>query len=411
MAVFRYAGMRARGGRKVKGLLDADSERDARRLLKQQEIYPTVLERLASVVAARKKKRWNPWVRDYQPPMRERIVFTRQMAGLLAAGFPVTEVLSSIENQIRAGRFREVVASMRNAVNEGQSLSEALGQHARIFPPVYVSLVRAGERGGGGVLDRVFERLAIVMEEERRIKSRLSSAMIYPGIMAVVGGVILFFLIAVVVPKVMIVFKESRQVLPMVTRTLLAISQFVREWGVLTAVGFAGVGGILTWWAGSGSNRSKIEYLFWKMPFLGNFLSKLATMRVCQLLGLLLRSGVPMLSSLQVTADATGFTITRTGILDVAHSVERGDSLADAMRRTGCFQDLAIRMIQAGEQSGNLESMLDRAAALYREEIEHTLERLMLLVEPVIILVMGGVVGYVVVAVLLPIFEMNQFVK
>ncbi|MEO5332646.1 MAG: type II secretion system F family protein [Magnetococcus sp. YQC-5] len=410
MAVFRYEGMRAKGGKQVKGVLDADSERDARRLLKQQEIYPTILERLEATVATKARKRWIPWSREYIPPVRERIVFTRQMASLLAAGFPVMEVLSSVEEQIRTGPFREVVASIRNAVSEGQTLSDALERHGRIFPPIYISLVRAGERGGGGALDIVFERLAVVMEEERRIKSRLVSAMIYPSVMAIVGCIILVFLVSVVVPKVTVVFKESHQVLPLVTRILLAISDFVRDWGIEAGIGLVVLVSLFSWWVRS-SGRPRMERVLWRMPMLGEFLSQVATMRVCQLLGLLLRSGVPVISSLQVTADATGFDITRAGLLEVARAVERGDSLAEALDRSGYFQGLAVRMIQAGERAGNLESMLDRAAVLYREEIEQSTERLMHLVEPAIILIMGGVVGYVVVAVLLPIFEMNQFIK
>ncbi|MEO5347614.1 MAG: type II secretion system F family protein [Magnetococcus sp. YQC-9] len=412
MAVFRYEGMRAGGGRKVKGVLDADSERDARRLLKQQEIYPTLLERLEGGEAPqRTAKRWFWKSRAPLPSMRERIVFTRQMATLLAAGFPVMEVLSSVEEQIRTGPFREVVATIRNDVGEGLSLSEALARHERIFPPLYVSLVRAGERGGGGALDIVFERLAQVMEEERRIRGRLISAMIYPSVMAIVGVMILVFLVTVVVPRVTVVFKETQQSLPMVTRSLLAISDYVRDWGVWSGMALLVAIVLFAAWARSAKGRPKVERWWWRLPLLGELLSMVATMRVCQLLGLLLKSGVPVIGSLQVTSDATGFVTVRNGILEVAKAVERGDSLADALERTGHFQGLAIRMIKAGERSGSLEGMLERAARLHREEIEQTLERLMHLVEPVIILIMGSVVGYVVVAVLLPIFEMNQFIK
>ncbi|GAB0056534.1 Type II secretion system protein F [Candidatus Magnetaquicoccaceae bacterium FCR-1] len=412
MAVFRYEGMRAGGGRTVKGVLDADTERDARRLLKQQEIYPTLLERLeGSETSKRSPRRWSFKRGAPLPPMREKIVFTRQMASLLAAGFPVMEVLSSVEEQIRTGPFREVVATIRNDVGEGLSLSEALGRHERIFPPLYVSLVRAGERGGGGALDTIFERLAVVMEEERRIRARLISAMIYPAVMAIVGGMILIFMMTVVVPKVTTVFKETQQALPMVTRSLLAISDYLRDWGVWSAVALVIGMLVLAGWARSSKGRARLEGVWWRVPLLGELLSSVATMRVCQLLGLLLKSGVPVIGSLQVTADATGFVTVRSGMLEVAKAVERGDSLAEALERTGHFQGLAIRMIKAGERSGSLEAMLERAARLHREEIEQTLERLMHLVEPVIILVMGGVVGYVVVAVLLPIFEMNQFIK
>ncbi|MBF0182576.1 MAG: type II secretion system F family protein [Magnetococcales bacterium] len=411
MAVFRYEGMRAGGGKRVSGVVDADSERDARRLLKQQDLFPTLLEKLDAPKPepAAKSLRWS--FRKRLPPMRERIVFTRQMATLLAAGFPVMEVLAGVEEQIRTGPFREVVATIRNAVSEGQSLSDALAMHGRIFPPMYVSLVRAGERGGAGALEGVFERLAKVMEEERRVRGRLASAMIYPTVMAVVGGLVLVFLLAVVVPKVTAIFSETRQVLPMVTRVLLVVSDFVREWGVVTAVGLLAGGMTFAWWAGTAAGRARVERFLWRVPLLGSFLSQVATMRVCQLLGLLLKSGVPVIASLQVTAEATGFATIRAGILEVARDVERGDSLALALERTGHFQSLAVRMIQAGERAGNLEAMLERAAIMYREEIEHTLERLMQLVEPVIILIMGGVVGYVVVAVLLPILEMNQLIK
>ncbi|MBF0296562.1 MAG: type II secretion system F family protein [Magnetococcales bacterium] len=411
MAVFRYEGMRAGGGKRVSGVVDADSERDARRLLKQQDLFPTLLEKLDAPPPEQVKKGWRWSVRKRLPPMRERIVFTRQMATLLAAGFPVMEVLAGVEEQIRTGPFREVVATIRNAVGEGQALSDALAMHGRIFPPMYVSLVRAGERGGAGALEGVFERLAKVMEEERRVRGRLASAMIYPAVMAVVGGLVLVFLLAVVVPKVTAIFSETRQVLPMVTRALLAVSDFVREWGVVTAVGVLTGGLIFAWWTGTAAGRVRVERFLWRVPLLGGFLSQVATMRVCQLLGLLLKSGVPVIASLQVTAEATGFVTIRAGILEVARDVERGDSLALALERTGHFQSLAVRMIQAGERAGNLEAMLERAALMYREEIEHTLERLMQLVEPVIILIMGGVVGYVVVAVLLPILEMNHLIK
>ncbi|MBF0418171.1 MAG: type II secretion system F family protein, partial [Magnetococcales bacterium] len=206
-------------------------------------------------------------------------------------------------------------------------------------------------------------------------------------------------------------FKESQQALPMVTRSLLAISDYLRDWGLWSALLFLLVVVVGIGWSRTTRGRLRVERLWWQMPLLGALLSSVATMRVCQLLGLLLKSGVPVIGSLQVTADATGFLTVRSGILEVAKSVERGDSLADALERTGHFQGLAIRMIKAGERSGSLEAMLERAARLHREEIEQSLERLMHLVEPVIILIMGGVVGYVVVAVLLPIFEMNQFIK
>ena len=415
MAVFRYAGIRAADGRDHKGVLDAESEREARRLLKQRGIYPTRMER---VDRAAKREKWSGWHlfsrqvgnSRYVPPMRERIVFTRQLASLLEAGFPVMDALKGVEEQIRGGDpFREVIAEIRNAVSEGQALSDAMGRFPRIFSTIYSSLVRAGERSGA--LDVVLERLASVMEEEARIRGRITSALIYPMVMAVVGLIILIFLMTVVVPRVVVVFEDSHQVLPWVTRSLLAISDFLKTWGGMTALVLIGGFFLLSWWAKTPVGRQRVERFFLAIPWLGSFLLRVVTLRVTQLLSLLLSSGVAIIDSIQVTADATGFVSIRSDLLRVAQGVERGQSLADALHQTQRFPGLALRMIQAGEQSGNLEVMLDRVARLYREEIERLSERIMHLVEPVIILLMGTVVAYVVVAVLLPIFEMNQLIR
>ena len=415
MAVFRYVGIRAADGRDSKGVLDAESERDARRLLKQRGIYPTQMVRVDQSATEKGRGIWQfltkPVMnRRYVPPMRERIVFTRQLASLLEAGFPVIEALRGVEEQIRSGDpLREIITEIRNAVSEGQALSDAFQRFPRIFSPIYTSLVRAGERSGA--LEVVLERLATVMEEEARIRGRIGSALIYPVVMAVVGMLILIFLMTVVVPRVVVVFQESQQVLPWVTRSLLAVSGFLKAWGWLLSlslfVGFFS----LSWWSKTTAGRPKMERFLLALPGLGNFLLRVVTLRVSQLLGLLLSSGVPIITSLQVTADATGFVSIRSDLLRVAQGVERGQSLADALHQTKRFPGLALRMIQAGEQSGNLEIMLDRVARLYREEIERLSERIMHLVEPVIILLMGSVVAYVVVAVLLPIFEMNQLIR
>ena len=415
MAVFRYVGIRAADGRDSKGVLDAESERDARRLLKQRGIYPTRMERVDRLLAEKGKGRWHFLFkqigsRRYVPPMRERIVFTRQLSSLLEAGFPVVDALKGVEEQIRGGGpFREVITEVRNAVSEGQALSDALEKFPRIFSAIYSSLVRAGERSGA--LDVVLERLATVMEEETRIRGRVVSALIYPLVMAVVGLLILIFLMTVVVPRVVVVFQDSQQVLPWVTRSLLAVSDFLKVWGGLLAVIILGGGFFLSWWAKTPAGRPRMERFFLSVPWLGNFLLRVVTLRVSQLLDLLLSSGVPIITSLQVTAEATGFVSIRGDLLRVAQGVERGQSLADAMHQTQRFPGLALRMIQAGEQSGNLEAMLGRVARLYREEIERLSERIMHLVEPIIILLMGTVVAYVVVAVLLPIFEMNQLIR
>ena len=409
MAVFRYQGLRSGSGKKIQGVVDAGSERDARQRLKKQGVHVTRMTQENAIAGREGKRSANPRVRDFVPPMRERMVFIRQMAALLASGFPVMEALQGVEQQLpRGGRFRLVMAEIGRVVREGKPLSAGMARFPRIFPPIHISLVRAGEQGG--VLEGVLQRLAEVMEAQARIRGRLLSAFIYPGLLVVGGVALLIFLLTVVVPQVVVVFQNSQEPLPGATRALLVVSQWVREFGLVSGF-LTGVGVLLlVWWWRTPSGRPRMERMLFGLPALGVFLRHMATQRVSQLLALLLASGVPTPAALRVTGAASGFATIDAALSKVALAVEHGDPLADAMRRTGCFPDLALRMVHSGEQAGNLPELLDRVSRLFQEENERIIARMLRLVEPLLIMTLGGVVTFVILAVLLPIFEMTRWV-
>lgn len=409
MAVFRYKGINTKG-RELNGVIDAASEREARQQLRNQDIYLTELEEQSLSAKESKgggKKSGISW--KQRSSIQEQIVFTRQLATLLEAGFSVVDALKASEDQIKTGYLRQVVIELRSSVSEGQALSLAMSRFPAIFPPYYHNLVRAGE--SSGALETVLGQLAEVMEAQASMRSRLISAMIYPSIMAVTGLLILVFLMSVVVPQVVQVFQDTEQALPMVTRSLLAISDFFSQWGVALIVLLFFTTVAFVSWSRSSGGRPIYEQLLFRLPLVGKMLARVITLRVAQTLALLLRSGVGMINSLQITAEATGFVLLEKELTSVSKSVAQGEALSAALEKTGRYPSLALRLIQAGERSGKLEEMLDRAAKIYDEEIRRVSERLMSLVEPIIVLLMGGVVAYVVIAVLLPIFEMNTLIR
>ncbi|MBF0620528.1 MAG: type II secretion system F family protein [Magnetococcales bacterium] len=416
MAVFNYIGIRSGNGRKAKGVMDADSERDARQILKNKGIYVTELTRrrgmrsVSNTPSNSKKINFRQYLPQGRPPsMRERIVFTRQMAGLLEAGFPVIDTLIAVEEQVQSGPLKGIITEIRDLVSEGQALSDSLARYPKLFPPLYTSMVRAGETSGA--LEKIFNRLADVMEAQFRLRRQLTSAMIYPTIMIVVGILILFFLMTVVVPKVVGIFEGVQQTLPLVTRILLTVSDFAQQWGVTTLISLVVALLLFSRWAQTKKGRIWVENRQLRTPLIKGLFIRVITLRVCQTLGLLLQSGVPILQSLRISGEVTGYVTVQKAMETTAQEVTQGTSLASALRQTGYFPSLALRMIQAGEKAGNLEIMLDKIAQSHEEEISAVTERAMNLVEPMVVLMMGGVVTFVVVAVLLPLFEMNQLIQ
>lgn len=413
MAVFQYVGLRAGDEKEVRGVLDADSEREARRLLKAKNIYPTRLEQTGAGGGSRPEKRQSIadriFSRRYRPGKEELIVFTRQLAGLLEAGFSLVDALRSVEGQLGSPAARGMVVDIRNAVVEGKSLFSALSLYPDVFSNVYRNLVQAGETSGA--LERVLERLAEILENQQKLRGRLLSAAIYPVILLATGTGVVAFLVTVVVPKLAVLFENSKQTLPPITRSLLALSNFMTEWGGALVFFLLVLSILFGLWIRTVPGKLRFERFLFKIPMAGKFLSQLLALRLCQTLEMLLSSGVTIMKSLQVAAGTSGFSLMEESMKAVVRSVGQGDGLAESLQRTGLMPEIALRMIMTGEQAGNLESMLRRVVKMNDDAVQRSTARLMNFMEPIIVLVLGAIVTYVVVAALLPIFEMNRLIR
>ena len=410
MAVFTYNGIRVSDDREVSGVLDADSEREARKILKTRDIFPTSLSRQSQPELSKPSSTFKGLFKKSAIQSKtELIVFTRQLANLLEADFTLVKALRFVEEQVRSKSMRQMIVEIRNLVVEGQSLSNALGRYPSSFPEFYRNLVQAGETSG--TLDNVLNRLAVIMENQQRIKSKLISVMLYPAITMTTAIFVLAFLLHVVVPKIVVLFEGNDQALPLITRSLLWASQIFEQWGLIALVASGLTVAFFVFWGIKGRGRPLLERVLFVTPFVGKFLMGLITLRLCQTLQMLMSSGVPILKSIQAASKTTGFVNVENALKSVITAVGQGESLSASLSETNLLPDIALSMIQSGENTGNLEKMLERVAKQYDEDIQRTMERAMSLVEPIIILLMGGIVSYVVISVMLPIFEMNKLVR
>jgi type II secretory pathway component PulF len=344
--------------------------------------------------------------------------FARQLATLLRAGMPLVPALSALVEQSqddpehkpvfgsKNNYLGQIVRQVRDQVNAGSSLADALGEHPDVFSPLFVNMVAAGETGG--TLEEVLLRLAQMLEKRRRLTGKVTSAIAYPLTMAVVAAGVVVFLMSYVVPSIAQIFLEMDQVLPWPTRFLISISTFTEAYltliiGVFCVACLAIVAGYRTEQGRFLADRCKL-----RLPLFGGLLLKLEIARLTQTLGMLLASGIPILQALTATKAVIRNKFMAATFDSVETSVAKGDSLAGAMKQTGLFPPVVFHIVQTGQISGSVEEDLTNIAEMYEDEVEITTRTLTSLLEPAILLVMGTVVGFLVLAILLPIFEINQ---
>jgi len=298
---------------------------------------------------------------------------------------------------------------VRNLVNEGASFHEALAHYPSVFPGIYVQMCRAGETGG--FLDKIMERLAQTLDKEVRLRGRVVAALVYPMVMTVLGAVFLLFLFAYVVPQVVGIFTDYGQTLPVPTRILLFTSGFVSRYWILLLVMVVVAAISYRSFTRSEKLGPVLDAFNLRVPLIGSLTLKMATVRLSHILGTLLTSGVPLIKSLEVVAEVLGNRVLVSAVRDASRQVSQGGSLAQAFRTSGVFPPLLPRVIAIGEQSGELSEMLTGVAETYEEEVSRSVQALTSIMEPMLILVMAAVVLFVVIAILLPIFELNQLVR
>ncbi|HSG04838.1 MAG TPA: type II secretion system inner membrane protein GspF [Nitrospiria bacterium] len=420
MPVYEYKGLTTEG-RDVKGIIDADSPKTARSKLRQSGIFPTDVvegDSEASAVssgpsngaATASTEGWFSKIKviERTSPM-EVAMMTRHLATLTGAKLPLMEALSALMDQLEKGELRRIIAGVRERVKEGSSLARALGQFPNVFSEIYINMVRAGE--ASGTLDGMLLRLADYLEYRVKLQNQIRSAMFYPLIMVVVGGLILFSLITFIVPKITMIFENMNQVLPLPTQALIAISDFMGAYWWLILI-WGGVGAIIVrQYKKTPAGRNLYDRFVLRLPVIGRVALLVAISRFTRTLSTLLASGVALLQGLEVVKQVVDNSVLEKAIEEARENIGEGQSLAGPLRKSGVFPALVTHMIAVGEKSGDLEPMLEKVSHAYDNEVEATIGAMMALLTPILTLVMAAVVFFIVTAILLPIFELSQIVR
>lgn len=408
MPVYEYTALDA-GGKKHRGIIDADSRAAARQKIRAGGHYPVTIEESSARPSKAKARSISLFGEGGRVKQQEIHVVTRQLATLLGAGIPLVPALDGLIEQVENPTMKKIIAQIKETVNEGNSLTSALGDHPRLFSTIYVNMVRAGEASGS--LAVVLERLAEFGENQEAMKARVRAALMYPIFMAVVGSLVLFGLVTFIVPNITKVFDEMEQALPLPTVLLIGASDFFRSFWWLVLLAIAGSALLFNQVVKTPRGREVYDRLKLRLPLFGPLNLRIASARFGRTLGSLLQSGVPLLSSLQIVRNIVNNVLLAEIIDQAAEDIGKGRNLSQSLRQSKYFPPMLVQMISVGEQSGALEKMLGKAAEAYEREVESKVMALTSMIEPIMILAMGGVVSFIVISILLPIFEMNQLIR
>ncbi len=405
MAVFEYKALSKATGKNVSGVIDADNAATARRKLREQDLYPTFLSAGAdsgapgaALPGTGRKSRGRVSVRDIA-------MMTRQLSVLLRAGMPVVEALNAMIDQTTKQRLRMVIFDVREKVNSGKGLGDAMGEHPRVFSALYVNMVRAGE--SSGALEQVLIRLADILERNAKLRAQIFSTLAYPAFMGCFAFAIIVFLMTVIVPRITKLFQKQEQELPQLTKGMIAVSDFIGNWWFLIIGAVLLVFFLWRLWISREQGRRTWDRMKLRFPLYGPLHQKLASARFTRTLGIMLQSGLTMLPALEVVNTVIDNTHILGTMDEVKAGVRRGRDLAQPLKETGLFPPMMIHMIELGQRSGELENMLVQVADTFDEDVRLTIEAIVALIEPAIIIVMGVFVGTLVLAILLPIFQMS----
>jgi general secretion pathway protein F len=409
MPAYSYRGLNARG-KQVNGVREAESPRLLRGTLRKEGVYVTDVHEAHEKVARGKGLSREVDFKAMFDRVRPQdvAVLTRQLGTLLKAGIPLAESLAALIEQADSEKLQRTLADIRTKVNEGTTLGDALANHPKIFTELYINMVRAGEAAGN--LEQVLGRLAEFLDGQVRLVGKVRSALTYPVVMAVVGLGITAMLMIVVVPNISQIFADTGKALPWNTRLLIFTSGIMSEfWWLLLLLLIGGIYGFRRW---KRTPKGKERWDRWvlKIWVVGSLVRMIAIARFARTLGTMLAAGVPLLRTLEIVRPILGNTLLMAVIDDARRAIREGESVADPLQKSGQFPPVVTRMIAVGERSGQLESMLETVADAYETEVDLRVGRLTSLMEPLIILAMGGMVGFIVFSILMPILEMNELI-
>lgn len=386
-------------GRTVDGTLEAESSAAVVGQLRKQDlvIISVVEERL------RVKRRMRQSIK-----LEDLVIFSRQMATMVDAGIALVQALDILQEQSENRAFAEIIGKVRTEIESGSSLSMAMAKHPRVFSTLFVSMVKAGEQSGA--LDDILERLATYLEKTASLQRKVQSAMIYPSLVISIAIIITLFLIIKVIPTFKSIFDLLGGTLPLPTRILITISDVVRRWFPLVVLGLAGL--VVAFFRLRATDKGRLWYdqTLFKLPVIGILFQKVAIARFSRTLSTLIKSGVPILNSLEIVAKTAGNRIIERSIEGVRSSIRAGEPIAPPLMRAGVFPPMVVRMVAVGEQTGKLELMLTKIADFYEEQVDAAVAGLTSLIEPLIILFLGVVVGGIVISMFLPIFKITELI-
>ena len=407
MAVYAYKGVDARG-KNVKGVRDADSVRNLRSALRRDGVMAT--EILEQAEAARKEARNIDFGRLFRRvSVLDVAVATRQLAVLLRSGVPLVESLSALIDQLEQPELKTAFTDTRNQVNEGANLADALKAHPKVFPVLYINMVASGE--ASGTLEEVLARLAEFLDEQARLQSKVRGALAYPVVMAVVVAVILLLMMTVVVPKVTAIFDNFNTALPWYTNVLIWSSDVIGAYWWLLVILAGGAWYGFHRWRATPKGRKKWDNFLRDVPVVGKLLTMVAVSRFSRTLSTLLASGVPVLSAMDITKNVLGNTELMRVVEEARESVREGEGIAKPLKAAGRFPPIVTHMIAVGERSGQLEEMLEHVADAYDQQVEVQVNAMTSLLEPLLIVVMGGVVASIAFSILMPLMQLNDMIQ
>jgi type IV pilus assembly protein PilC len=399
MPTFAYSG-RTRAGQSVTGERVAETVDGAIAALRREQITVTRIDPAKAEKAAAKPKK----AKAASAPSKNLAIFTRQFSVMIDAGLPLVQCLDILGRQEPHKGFANVILTVRSDVESGAALADAMKKHPKAFDPLYSNMIAAGE--AGGILDTILKRLAVYIEKSVKLKGQVKSAMIYPIAVICIATIVVAAILWKVIPTFAQLFAGLGAQLPLPTRVVIAASNGLLAYGPIIFIALGGIGYALKRYYGTPGGRHVIDAVVLKMPILGMIMRKIAVARFCRTLSTLLSSGVPILDGLDITARTAGNAIIEEAIQKTRASIERGETVSAPLRETNVFPSMVVQMINVGETTGALDAMLAKIADFYEEEVDTAVAGLLTLMEPLMIAVLGGVVGGIVIAMYMPIFDL-----
>jgi type IV pilus assembly protein PilC len=399
MAVFTYSG-RGTGGT-MTGEIEAPDRTSAVGELRKRAILVTKIQERAG---SKSPSKAGGKVKD-----KEMAIFTRQFSTMIDAGLPLVQCLNILAEQSESKNLRDVTGRVARSVEQGSTLADSLRRHPRTFDDLFTNMVEVGE--SGGILDVVFQRLAAYIEKAAALKRKVKGAMIYPASIMGVAALVVIFMLTFVIPTFTKMFKDLGADLPLPTQVVVWLSEFVRTYILLIIAAIIGCVFALRAYYRTEKGQSTIDALLLKVPVMGSLIRKVAVARFTRTLGTLVSSGVPILEGLRITARTAGNKVVEKAVLQCRAAVTAGKTLAEPLKASGVFPPMVIQMISVGEQTGALDAMLSKIADFYDDEVDTAVSAMTALLEPIMIVVLGVLIGGLVVAMYLPIFKLVTLVK